>query len=143
MRAALSGLLCCISVLSAGGGDDPNKADLARLQGTWKVIRVIEDGKPGKTGQTWTIAGNKIPIGGGWHDVFTLNAKANPKAMDFDHVDAGGTVRDKGVMAIYAFDGEDTLKWCTALLSGAPRPKAFASKPGDGNKLVILQRVKK
>ena len=128
----------------AGGGDDANKADLKRLQGKWKVISRKLDGRPLKPAVTWTITGNKLLYGGGFYALLTLNAKETPRAFDFDQYDAGGTVTrgGKGFKGIYAFEGENTLKWCVTALTGSPRPKAFESKEGDGNILYVLQRVK-
>ena len=143
MRAVIGGFVSCVAVMTAFAGENPNKADLKRFQGTWKAIRVTENGKPAKAGFTWTIEGNKILYGGGWYGAMTLNAKASPKAYDFDQVDAGGRVRGKGFKAIYKFDGEDRMTWCVSLRARAPRPKTFTSKPGDGNRLIVLERVKK
>jgi uncharacterized protein (TIGR03067 family) len=139
----MSGLISCVAVMTAFGGEDPNKEDLNRFQGKWKAVSVMDDGKPAKAGFTWTIEGSKILYGGGWYGAMTLHAKENPKAYDFDHFDAGGRERGKGFKAIYKFDGEDKMTWCVPLRAEAPRPKAFESKPGDGNRLIVLERVKK
>lgn len=143
MLPAINLVVCCVAVVAALGDDDPNKADLDRFQGSWKSVSVMDDGKPAKAGFTWKIAKNRILYGGGWYGAMTLNAKENPKAYDLDHYDAGGEVRGKGFKAIYKFDGDDKMTWCVPLRAESPRPKAFESKPGDGNRLIVLERVKK
>ena len=60
MRFVMSGLVSCVVVLTACGGDDPNKADLSRFQGKWKAVSVMDGGKSVKAGFTWTIEGSKI-----------------------------------------------------------------------------------
>jgi uncharacterized protein (TIGR03067 family) len=128
----------------AGDAEDANQSDLKRLQGKWKVVTYKLDGQSLKPGATWTISGNKVQYGGGFYAALTLNAKETPKAFDFDHYDAGGRLRrgEAGFKGIYAFEGEDTLKWCVTAVTGRPRPKAFESKQGDGNILYVLERVK-
>jgi len=128
----------------AADDDDPAKADLKRLQGKWKIVSRKLDGMALKPGATWTISGNKILYGGGLYAALTLNPRATPREFDFDHHDAGGRPRrgETGYKGIYAFEGENTLKWCVTALTGSPRPKAFGSKQGDGNIYYILERVK-
>src|SRR4051812_48949919 len=107
MRFLMSGLISCVAVLTASGGDDDAvKADLKKFQGKWKVVSAVFEGKPVKAQGTWTIKGNKVLVGGGWYNTITLHPDAKPKAYDFDQLDAGGEVREKGMKAIYAFDGE-------------------------------------
>lgn len=139
----LVGFVALASVSLAGDADDAGKADLKRMQGKWKVVSVMSEGKAEKAGFTYTISGNKMYVGGGWYSTLTLDAKVKPRAFDFEHYDAGGTLKsDKGMKAIYMFDGDDKLKLCLAQLGGRPRPKAFFSKAGDGNRLLVLERVK-
>ena len=60
-------------------------------------------------------------------------ARENPKAYDFDQVDAGGQVRGKGFKAIYQSTGEadDVVR----APEGRSRPRAFESKPWHRNRL--------
>jgi uncharacterized protein (TIGR03067 family) len=124
--------------------DDANKADLQRMQGKWKIVSVMFEGRPEKNvGSAWTVKGTKLFVGGGWYSDLTLNAKATPKGYDFEQYDAGGTLRsEKGLKAIYKFRGDDTLILCVAQTGKTPRPRAFVSKEGDGCRLFTLERVK-
>jgi uncharacterized protein (TIGR03067 family) len=138
------GIAVLATGIFAGDGEDASQADLRRFQGKWKVVSRRLDGQALKHGAVWTVNGNKMPFGGGLYAVLTLNAKETPRAVDYDHYDAGGRPRsgETGFKAIYMFEGENTLKWCTAAIAGRPRPKAFGSKQGDGNIYYILERVK-
>jgi uncharacterized protein (TIGR03067 family) len=144
LRITLVLLGVAYGVSAFAGDDEVSKADLKRMQGKWKIVRVLYEGQPDKkVGFTWTIKGNKLFVGAGWYSVLKLNAKSTPKAYDFEQYDAGGTLRsDKGLKAIYMFKGEDTLILCTAQMGNIPRPKAFVSKEGDGCRLFTLKRVK-
>jgi uncharacterized protein (TIGR03067 family) len=146
MRYALSGLIGYFVVVAAvGGGDDPARDDLKRLQGTWRAVKVMLDGQDLKAGYTQTIEGDRILYGGGFYGKFKLDAKAKPKAIDIDNYSPGSKKPrpgEQGYKGIYAFDGEDTLKWIIAQKVDAPRPTSFESKPGDNCRFVIMQRVK-
>jgi uncharacterized protein (TIGR03067 family) len=142
-RAAIVVLGIALLAVGARAGD-ANQADLKRLQGKWKVVSRQLDGQSLKPGEGWTISGNKIPYGGGCYAVLTLHADQTPKAFDLDQYDAGrrpikgGT----GFKGIYAFEGQDHLKWCVTGTAGRPRPKALESKQGDGNLVYVFERVK-
>jgi uncharacterized protein (TIGR03067 family) len=129
----------------AGAGDDANKADLKRLQGKWKVVSRQIDGQALKPIGAWTITGNKMLDGGGsgCYGVLKLNAKETPKILDIDQYDAAGKPFPSGTghKGIFAFDGQDRLKWCVTGIADRPRPKAFESKQGDGNIYYVLERV--
>jgi uncharacterized protein (TIGR03067 family) len=132
--------------LSAGAGDDAAKADLKRLQGKWKAVSRMVDGRPAKVDPkwTWTISGDKFLFGGGLYAKMKLDPHATPKAIDWDHYDARDKPRigEIGFKGIYAFEGEGTFKVCITGIAGRPRPRRFESKQGDGNIYLIYKRVK-
>jgi uncharacterized protein (TIGR03067 family) len=126
------------------GDDDASKADLMRLQGKWKPVTIVNNGKPEEVSAKtiFNFEGNKNVYGGeGAYDLITLNAKTTPKELTFDIIQKNGDVRVKGVKAIYAFDG-DTLKICVAVDPKAERPKAFESKEKSGTRLIVLEKAK-
>lgn len=142
-RSAALLAVACLSAAALGGDDEASKADLKRLQGKWKLVGLVADGKPQEVSPKtiYNFEGNKnVYDGGGSFDLITLNAKADPKELTFDRVLKNGDTR-KGVKAIYAIDG-DTLKICVAADPKVERPKAFESKEKSGTRLIILERIK-
>ena len=134
----------CIST-RLGAADDANKVDLDRLQGKWKVIGRVFDGKPGKTGGFWVIDGHKLHYNEAKTDyaILKLDTTQKPKAFTFEQVFENETSSDKGNewgKGIYEIDG-DTARFCVAT-HGKERPKTFESKAGTGQVLTVLQRVK-
>jgi uncharacterized protein (TIGR03067 family) len=127
-------------VSSAG---DASKEDLKRMQGKWKFVERIIDGKKGDQKGTWTFSGNEIIYGpdANIRAVLKIDAATKPKTFDFDHVSKDGKVMEK-IMGIYDIEG-DTFKICVTIPGkSAARPKAFESKEGSGHTLTVLQRVK-
>ena len=127
-------------VSSAG---DATKEDLKRMQGKWKFVERIIDGKKVDQKATWTFSGNEIIYGpdSDRRAVLKLDATTKPKTFDFDHVSKDGKIIDK-VLGIYEIEG-DTFKICVTIPGkSAARPKAFESKEGSGHTLTVLQRVK-
>ena len=70
---------------------------------------------------------------------YRLDARQNP-----GHLDAMGTEgqsRGKNYLGIFSLQG-DTLYWCSAN-PGRPRPTELATRPGNGQFLMVLKRVRK
>jgi uncharacterized protein (TIGR03067 family) len=116
------------------GAGDAAKQDLKRLQGKWKVVERILDGKKREPSGAWTISGHEISYGPQTvaRGVFKLDATTKPRRFDLDL--AG--LSNKG---IYQIEG-DTLRICQG--GKEQRPKAFESKPGSKYALTVLKRVK-
>jgi uncharacterized protein (TIGR03067 family) len=139
-RIACFALVCAAAGWAAAQGTD-TKEDLKKMQGKWRVVEVIEDGKEAKPDAKAfkIISDNKVlDPGAGTEDEFRLDATKKPKELDV-------YVNRKGVVAyqlkgIYEFQGEK-LRVCIDL-DGKGRPKAFESKPGSGYRLATLERVK-
>jgi uncharacterized protein (TIGR03067 family) len=129
---------------SVQGAGDATKDDLKRLEGKWKFVERVIDGKKGDLKGTWTITGNKLSYASDsdvWA-VLHLDATTKPKTFDFDHDSKDPKKAEKGIKGIYAIDG-DTLKVCVAIPGKAKdRPKSFESKEGSGLALTVLKRVK-
>jgi uncharacterized protein (TIGR03067 family) len=118
--------------------------DLDGMQGTWKLVSAVEDGKAlpeDKVKQTKiVIKGNTFRFPGLAEDAtsragtFKLDETTTPKQMD-------AISTDKEVMlGIYALE-ENGYKVCFAP-AGKPRPTDFGSEPGNGQILQVWQRQK-
>ena len=133
--------------------EDPKAADpdLARLQGTWSTVSLINNGKilvaenaPPKPGPVTSLAyegdhwlvlvdGQTVATG-----ITRLDSSKTPKEIDI--LDASGTTNEKAQLGIYELDG-DTYKYCLAP-PGKPRPTVFASPEGSGISLGVSRRRK-
>jgi uncharacterized protein (TIGR03067 family) len=128
---------------------DPANDDLAKLQGTWLTVSLVNDGKtlvdektpprPGPVtkfvyaGNKWSIrVGDKTVASG----VFKIDSTRTPKEIDI--FDETGVKNDKTKLGIFEIDG-DTYKYCLAP-AGRLRPTEFASKPGSKNSLGVSKR---
>ena len=141
--AALSALFCA----AAGPKKEAATADRAKIQGTWKFVSVLDQGReqpmPGIrvviTSDTLTTVYPKDRENKeekrGWK--YTIDPSKDPKEMDwFVEETPGQSIHQP---AIYVLDG-DTLKICSAA-QGKPRPTKFESKRGDFGGLWVLERV--
>src|SRR5262249_40062107 len=69
--------------------------------------------------------------------VFTPDPRATPRRISMPLASRRGKGRTlKGILEVRG----DTLLICYAL-PGRPRPTAFSSRPGSGNRLLVLSRV--
>ena len=140
LMIAVLGLL-----LGAANPQDPASAkDLEGLQGTWKLVSAMQDGKalPDDKVKKTTIVFK--------HDTFQfpelaeyatsrsgtikLDARKKPK-----HMDAISTNKEV-MLGIYELGG-DSYKVCFAP-AGKPRPSEFASNPGSGYILQVWEQKK-
>jgi len=99
------------------------QTDLDRLQGTWRTVSLVNDGKvlvgenvPPKgpatklayEGNRWLIqVGDKTVASG----IFRIDATKAPKEIDI--LDESGMKNDKTKLGIYELDG-DTYRYCLA-----------------------------
>jgi uncharacterized protein (TIGR03067 family) len=136
-------------VLSGLGARAENKDKPTELDGKWKVVKEINDGKemPGLfvntiKGQTHTITweGKVVAV-----QRAQIDSSKNPKTIDLEFIKrtrGGGLKYWRG---IYALDG-DELKLCFREGKDWPdekdRPTQFLSKPGSSVSLIVLRRVR-
>ena len=133
-------------VLAVGGQDGSealNKADLQKLQGTWKVIACEVNGSAATekeikeiecrivikgTDMTWIETGQpKVQA------TFTINAKASPKHMDIHREKTGkNTALRPG---IYKLEGDRLIFAC-----GPKRPTEFTSRGNPENEMITFVR---
>jgi uncharacterized protein (TIGR03067 family) len=140
-------------ILTAGlllAAPSAGQDDVARLQGTWRTVSLVNDGKvlvgenvPPKgpatklayAGDRWLIQVGDKTIASG---IFKVDATKAPKEIDI--LDESGTQNDKAKLGIYELDG-DTYRYCLAP-AGKPRPAEFASQEGSGYSLGVSKREK-
>jgi len=128
-----------------------SQSDLDRLQGTWRTVSLVNDGKrlvgenvpqqPGPAtklvyeGDRWLIkVGGKTVASG----IFKIDAARAPKEIDV--LDESGMKNDRTKLGIYELDG-DKYTYCLAP-AGKPRPSEFASPEGRGYSLGVSEREK-
>lgn len=144
MRRSLILVLGLFFAGTLAHGGDANKDDLKLLQGEWKFVERVIDGKKGELEGTWKIVGNEIIYGpdSKVKAVFKIDATKKPKTFDFDHVSKDPKQEQKGILGIYEVDG-DTFRLCVVIPGKeVESPKAFESKEGSGHTYTLLKRVK-
>lgn len=108
MGLALAAVLVAPAVLR--GADDPNDADVKKLQGKWSA----PSGNGGKT--TYTFNGRKLKVEAPsrtYQMTVTIDAAAKPeKSIDFKIDDAPDEAKGKVSKGIYKFDGDNTMIFC-------------------------------
>jgi uncharacterized protein (TIGR03067 family) len=134
-----------------GQAPAPQDSDLARLQGTWLTVSLVNDGKtlvaeneppkPGPVtklayeGNRWkVIVGDKVVATG----VVKIDSTRLPKEIDL--LDESGTRNERTKLGVYELDG-DTYRYCLAP-AGKPRPTELASPAGSGTSLGVSRREK-
>ncbi len=136
-RAVLPLLILLVGFVP-GCADHP---DYGKIQGTWKVVAVENDGvkAPSEPLKRWTIVfktGNKVFVNKGGvpeEGTFTLDPSKSPKEIDLTLERPGG---DDTVKAVYTLEG-DELKICGPSAKDRPRPKEISSKKAQ---LTTLKR---
>ena len=125
------------------------KKELAKLQGTWRVVGVEENGqklpedKLRAAKGTVVIDGDKHTLRYGDKSQGTVTVKVDPttKPRQYDLVvpDKGG--KDKLQFGIYELEG-DTWKLCLNKSGAGGRPTELSGKAGSGWVLVTLKKEK-
>lgn len=118
--------------------------DLDKLQGTWRITSLETDGRSiassifenariAITGNTFTSVG----MGANYEGTIELQHANIPKA--FDLLFTSGPPKGKRNLGIYKLNAH---RWTICLATrGDTRPRSFATKPGTGFALEILQRA--
>jgi RNA polymerase sigma factor (sigma-70 family) len=124
----------------------PKQTDKENIQGTWVADSAEADGRkaPPEAIKDFTvvITADKIvfnPKGENRSSKYKLDSTKKPKVIEVTPQD--GPAKGKSQSAIYELDG-DQLKLCIQNGEGQP-PTEFATKAGDGLRLLILKRYKK
>jgi uncharacterized protein (TIGR03067 family) len=143
-------LIVAVSLLfsSAGRQEDAVKAELAKLQGTWHVIGVEENGqktpedKLKEANGTVTIQADKhtLKLGGQDRGTATIKLDPNAKPKQYDLHITEGPEKGKVLQGIYELEG-DTWRLCLSK-DGKSRPTEFAGKANTTWVLVTMKKEK-
>jgi uncharacterized protein (TIGR03067 family) len=127
------------------GADDPNEADLKRIEGAWQMINADQDGVPVPEE---AIRNQSIVFEKGTYEVlnkeevvengtFAIDASKTPHTIDLKIEKGEG--QGKTQLGIYAFEGE-TLKCAFALPGASQRPEKLESRPNTDIFVLSLER---
>jgi uncharacterized protein (TIGR03067 family) len=123
------------------------QSELKKLQGTWNLVKEINDGKEmsaeeaKKTRVIFDAEGKwKVEFDGKIVAEGTLKLDPSKKPKTIAYTFTQGEEKGKTFLAIYELDG-DSFKHC-GVLQGA-RPTEFASQAGSGHILIMFQREKR
>ena len=140
--AAVVVLLAIVSFWGDVRRGELPQTDLDRIQGKWKIVSAVFDGKaiPKSELAYWIFEGEEIltldsngnAIVGPQPKDYRLDENHEPGWVDLD------IVSGKPDLAIYEFNG-DTLRICLSSVPGK-RPTALESKAGSRNALMVLKR---
>ncbi len=128
--------------------EDAVKKDLAKLQGTWRVVEVEENGekvpadKLRETKVTVVVKGDKhtLKYGDRVEGPVTVTIDPTKKPGHYDMTITEGPKKGQVLQGIYQLDG-DTWRYCQDK-SGKGRPTEFSGKAGSGWVLVIMKKEK-
>jgi uncharacterized protein (TIGR03067 family) len=144
-----------LSLVAADAKDDAAKAELKKLEGTWRMESVTADGTEllrediedvrlaFKADGTWALT-VKDPSNNS-SGTFTVDPSKTPKATDFDTT--AGAQKGTRTLDIYEFTDADTMRICYVEFDPAKgesreRPTKFTSEKGTGHVLVVMKRLK-
>jgi len=138
-------LLVSLAASLMSAADDP-KTDLNRLQGSWRVVSIEQDGKPSMATEKvmWVFSDDDlvIEIAGMAKSKCRINLGPNtrPKAINRYFTTA---IEDDLILCTqrgsYRLDGE--MLWICFGEAEKDQPTEFASKPGSRTTLVRLKRA--
>jgi uncharacterized protein (TIGR03067 family) len=124
--------------------EDLVKTELAKLEGTWKIVSYQRDGAEASAEDvdamsTVTFKGLDYSFANGTKGKITMiDPTTSPKTVDYKN--ESDDKNEQSQAAIYKLEG-DTFMDCIAL-GGENRPKEFVSKEGTGHILIKYKRVK-
>ncbi len=147
MKLALC-LLAAVSVATVPALAQADKAERAKLIGTWEGYIVEGDGSQ-KSQQRQRVSELVITAtdisakdGGGRSmgtGSYRIGASGAVKTMD--NTGTGGPTAGKSFMGIYKIEG-DTLRWCSGNDRARTRPSEFRTNPGQNHFLMVLTKKK-
>jgi uncharacterized protein (TIGR03067 family) len=143
-------ILCGIGVDARVTTDDADakataiKAEYKRFEGTWRYASIEMEGSAAPEDSLkdmrMTLKGDQFLAGenGSVKGTYAIDPTLKPKTIDVIFTLPEGKKRT--LLGIYELEG-DTYKVSLGT-PGKPRPTEFASKPGSGNAVEILKRIK-
>jgi uncharacterized protein (TIGR03067 family) len=149
--------LCVGTALGDDGADrdKANKDDLAKLQGKWKVVSLVNRGQEveqlSKLGLIFNFKDDALSVtaeSAGFtpqNRLLKLDANTTPKLLDFAETAEAFKEHKEVYEGVYTLDG-DTFQWCFNLDGDQPakanRPAAVESKADSSTILIKLERLK-
>jgi uncharacterized protein (TIGR03067 family) len=138
-------VLALVAGGALGGDGDVVKKELKRLEGTWQLLKAVDEGKAApeeevKNGRM-VFTGDKLTLktSKGTYDLrFTLDPSKDPQHIT---IHSGKGEDEKVSQGIYKLE-KDQLTICVTKGRG-PRPTTFASTRKLPTILFVLERVKK
>jgi uncharacterized protein (TIGR03067 family) len=137
-------VLAIVLLFSPTLADEP-AGDLKKMQGDWKSMTYIAEGKKWSAKERETVRLSVKGDAGTFrlgmttvHGTYKLDESAKPRTLDI--LLTSGPDKGKKKLAIYEFKG-DTWRICVGPVGGK-RPTAFASKSGSGTWLEEWQQVR-
>jgi uncharacterized protein (TIGR03067 family) len=141
LTALTFGLLLC-----ADAPKDNVKKEKEKLQGTWKAVKVEEEGQSKDDDQEHRLifSGDEFTIEEGGQAIikgkFKIDPSKTPKEIDFEITESSKEdYKGKTGLGIYTLEGDD-FKFCVCKPGETERPKEFS---GQGNLFVTFKREKK
>jgi uncharacterized protein (TIGR03067 family) len=136
---ALAGFLLAGPLAATASAGDAD-ADLAKLEGRWRVVRYETDGRwlgedTLRTFGVLTFSEGRYRWDAGEWGTVSLESRGSPRRVDYS---AHGAEVDS--IGIYQLLGHDFFRDCF-VPAGSPRPQTFATKPGDGIECLVYQRL--
>ena len=135
------GLLLC-----ADDPKDNGKKDKEKLQGTWKAVKVEEEGqsKDDDKEHRLIFSGDEFTIEEGGQAIikgkFKIDPSKAPKEINFEITESRKeNYKDKTGLGIYKLEDDD-FQFCVCQPGDTERPKEFS---GKGNLFVTFKREKK
>src|SRR5262249_13678412 len=118
--------------------------DVARLQGSWAVVRMEEKGSNAPDDLLGELAveikGDRISVTTKGTPLiefrYVLDPTKSPRAIDLTHL--WGDEKGKTELAIYEVQG-DTARFC---VGEKERPRAFGTSKDDDRTLFVIRRKK-
>jgi uncharacterized protein (TIGR03067 family) len=146
MTRMLTATVLALGLSAAAADEKAEKDELARFDGVWKGVSVVEDGKEMPKAEAeavrLTVAGEKYTLKVGDQEIegtHKLDPTTKPKRIDA--VRTKGPQKGEKMVGIYELDG-DTFRVCFAAAGKADRPTEFKSAAGSGHRLLVLKREK-
>lgn len=127
--------------------DAPKATDHERIQGEWKIVAVVQNGKETtpadseKSRIRFTADKTIVSEGDEKHQgTYKLDPDRKPSTIAVTQDD--GPNKGKKGSGIYQLSG-DTLTLCLTLEKGKDPPSDFTAKAGSGRVLLTLERIKR
>jgi uncharacterized protein (TIGR03067 family) len=148
MRVTTLALGTAFSVLLVSGAGGAEAKKKPKLEGTWRAVSAIQNGREDKTPEEHTLTfegknfimkkGDKVEAKG----TFKVDSKKTPHTIDMTMTEGPKGFKDKIAKGIYQIK-DDTLRWCSSAPGIETRPTEFAAAEGSMLLFVTLKREKK